>query len=216
MIAGITADGTIVMTRYETTREDGYSLKLRWYTRPGGANGPAVIYIHGGGMISGSLDIYDPLIRQYVASTGVPMLAAEYRLAPENPHPVPVEDNFSALSWLIGQADKLGVDSRRIAVMGDSAGGGIAAGVALLARERGVALARQILVYPMLDDRHLQPDPLLAPFAIWSYDANYTGWKALLGDSVGSDHVSAIAAPARCAELAISAINSRAKFLANL
>ena len=97
--------------------------------------------------------------------------------------------------------DELRIDPARVAIMGDSAGGGLAAGVALLARDRGVALARQVLVYPMLDDRTTVPDPELAPFAAWSYDDNYTGWHALLGDAIGTDDVPPSAAPARADDL---------------
>ena len=85
--------------------------------------------------------------------------------------------------------------------MGDSGGGGLAAAAALLARDRGLAVARQILIYPMLDDRTTTPDPALAPWAGWSYDDNYTGWHALLGDLIGGLDVPAYAAPARAADL---------------
>ena len=86
-------------------------------------------------------------------------------------------------------------------MLGDSAGGGVAAGVALLARDRGLALKRQMLVYPMLDDRNIIPDPELEPFAGWTYDNNFTGWSALLGDALGSDDVPEAAAPARAKDL---------------
>ena len=137
-------------------------------------------------MICGNLDIYDPLISSYVATTGVRMLAVEYRLAPEHPHPVPVEDSYAGLRWLIDNAEKLGVNPARIAVMGDSAGGGLTGGLALLARDRGLALARQMMIYPMLDDRNTITDETLAPFAIWTYDYNFTGWNALLDKDRGT------------------------------
>src|SRR5690606_31129708 len=121
------------------------------------------LYIHGGGMICGSVDLYNGIISDYVARSGVPMLAPSYRLAPEHPHPTPVEDAYAGLCWLKSNAAELNVDPERIAVMGDSAGGGLAAGVALLARDRDVKLARQILIYPMLDDRNLEPDEAMAP-----------------------------------------------------
>ena len=153
-------------------------------------------------MILGSVDLYDQLIRSVVAESGVPALAVDYRLAPEHPHPVPVEDCYAGLVWLAGHAADLGVDPARIAVMGDSAGGGLAAGVALLARDRGgPALAHQILIYPMLDDRTTTPDPALEPFLTWTYDDNVTGWGALLGGDAGSDDVPDYAAPARAGDL---------------
>jgi acetyl esterase/lipase len=99
-------------------------------------------------------------------------------------------------------AQELAIDPERIAVMGDSGGGGLAAGVALMARDRGTPLARQVLVYPMLDDRNVIPDPELVPFAGWTYESNRIGWSALLGDTIGSDDVPSYAAPAREQNLA--------------
>ena len=84
--------------------------------------------------------------------------------------------------------------------MGDSGGGGIAAGTAILARDRGIRLAKQILVYPMLDDRNVTPDPTIAPFASWTWDSNWTCWRAVLGDQIGAEGVSPVAAPARLAD----------------
>ena len=193
--------GNVTTTRHEIVAADGASLEVRWYKNAELNPGSAVVYLHGGGMICGNLDIYDPLISSYVATTGVPMLAVEYRLAPEHPHPVPVEDSYAGLRWLIDNADKLGVNPARIAVMGDSAGGGLTAGVALLARDRGLALARQIMIYPMLDDRNTITDETLAPFAIWTYDYNFTGWNALLDKDLGTDNVSPSAAPSRAKNL---------------
>jgi acetyl esterase/lipase len=190
---------------YEARSHDGAPVRLRWYTPPdydfGGA-GPAVVYLHGGGMIAGTLELHDRFVAAYVADSGVPMLAVDWRRAPEHPHPCPVEDSYAGLAWLAAHAGQVGVDPARIAVMGDSAGGGLAAGAALLARDRGTPLARQVLIYPMLDDRTTVPDPILAPYAGWSYDDNYTGWHALLGDAAGGADVPYAAAPARAGDLA--------------
>jgi acetyl esterase/lipase len=190
---------------HHTTSHDGAPILVRWY-RPSAdrtsTTGPAVVYLHGGGMMMASVDLYDRLVAGYVAEVGVPMLSVDYRLAPEHPHPSPVEDSFAGLRWLVDHTAELGVDPGRVAVMGDSGGGGLAAGVALMARDRGIPLARQVLIYPMLDDRNTTPDPNLAPFAGWSYDDNYTGWHALLGDRIGTDDVPAYAAPARAADVA--------------
>jgi acetyl esterase/lipase len=152
-------------------------------------------------MVLGTVELHDRLVAAYVADSGVPMLAVDYRRAPDYPHPSPAEDSYAGLAWLAAHAGELGVDPGRIAVMGDSGGGGLAAATALLARDRGLALARQILIYPMLDDRNTVPDPALVPFAGWSYDDNYTGWHALLGDAIGTDGVPATAAPARAVDL---------------
>jgi acetyl esterase/lipase len=192
----------VKMTDFHVTAVDGADVLLRWYVKEGSVAGPAILYLHGGGMIGGSVALYDGIISRYVASSGVAMLAVDYRLAPEHPYPTPVEDCYIGLQWLAEHAAELGVDTARIAVMGDSAGGGLAAGTALLARDRGgPALAHQILIYPMLDDRNTTPDPELVPFAVWSYDDNITGWGALLGDNIGGANVGAYAAPGRATDL---------------
>ncbi len=193
--------GGVTVTRHGTVVPDGALVELRWYSRGGETPGSAVVYLYGGGMTGGSLDLYEPFIRSYVAASGVPMLGVEYRLASEHPHPVPVEDAYAGLRWLADHAQEMGVEPSRIAVMGDSAGGGIAAGVALLARSRGLLLARQILIYPMLDDRNTVPDPALAPFVTWSHDENHTGWSALLRQRTGAEAVPPIAAPSRETDL---------------
>jgi acetyl esterase/lipase len=126
------------------------------------------------------------------------MLVVDYRVAPEFGHPTPLEDCYAALRWLVDHADELGVDASRLAVMGDSAGGGLAAGVGLLARDRGgPAIAAQVLIYPMLDDRTRMAGDAGATLLTWSYDDNVTGWSALLGDDCADRY----AAPARADDL---------------
>jgi acetyl esterase/lipase len=188
----------VKITDHEVTAADGATLLARWYRRPASATGAAVLYLHGGGMIVGSVPIFDGPVSRYVARTGVPILSVQYRLAPEHPHPVPVEDAYAGLTWLADHAGQLGIDPGRIAVMGDSAGGGLAAGVAILSRDRqGPAIARQLLIYPMLDDRTTTPDLYIAPFAGWSYDDNATGWNALLGPGHEKHDIDPAAAPGR-------------------
>ncbi|MFI5588412.1 alpha/beta hydrolase [Amycolatopsis sp. NPDC051758] len=192
----------VTTTDFHAVARDGTKVLLRWYAKDGATPGPAALYLHGGGMILGSVALYDAPIARYVSASGVPMLAVDYRLAPEHPDPTPVEDVYAGLRWLHDHAAELGVDPARIAVMGDSAGGGLAAGVTLLARDRGgPPVARQILVFPMLDDRTTTPDPELAPFATWNYEDNATGWAALLGERAGGPDVSPYAAAARAADL---------------
>jgi acetyl esterase/lipase len=183
-------------THFLTTADDGAAISLRWYTRNDESPGSAVVYAHGGGMILGSVDHYHTWVAWYVEQTGIPFLAVEYRLAPEVAGTTPMTDTFAGLRWLIDNASAHGVDPARIAIMGDSAGGGIAAGVASLARERTIPLAHQLLIDPMLDDQ-APADAALAPFATWSSGDNYTGWHALLGDAYGTDDVSCVSAPAR-------------------
>lgn len=192
----------VTVASYSIAAEDGSTIPVFWYQRDGGhAPHSATLYLHGGGMIlslaqTGAL--YDSVVRGYVAATGVPMLMVDYRVAPEFPDPTPVQDCLVALRWLAHHAAELGVDPTRIAVMGDSAGGGLAAGVCHAARDLGgPPIAAQILVYPMLDDRTVTPDPQIVPFLTWTYDDNVTGWRALLGEREGTAH----SAPARATDL---------------
>jgi acetyl esterase/lipase len=189
----------VTATSFTTPASDGQDeIELRWYTKAGAAPGRAVVYAHGGGMIGGSLDLYDKVVSWYVAQTGVPFLSVGYRLAPEAISSTSLaEDVFTALTWLAGHAADLGVTPDRIAVMGDSGGGCPTAGAAVLARDRNVPLARQILVYPMLDDRNTTPGSIPPGVLTWTYDNNYTGWHALLGDGIGGGNVSPVAAPGR-------------------
>ncbi|MFT4288367.1 alpha/beta hydrolase [Nocardioides sp.] len=192
----------VVRTDHRIAVSSGQTILGRWYRHRGRTGRAAVLYFHGGGMVSGSVELYDRFVARYPQRTGVPVLSVDYRLAPEHGPTVPAEDGFAALCWLVEHAEELGVDPSRIAVMGDSGGGGVAAAVAIAARESGVPLAAQILLYPMLDDRTVEPDPLLVPFARWTYDHNYTGWHALLGASLGTPGVSALSAPARLTDFA--------------
>ncbi len=187
----------------ETAGADGVPVRLRVYRPPSPPTGGLVVYLHGGGHFCCDLEASDPSCRVYAATSGVTVVSVDYRFAPEHPYPTAVEDVYAALTWVAGHAAELGGDRDRIAIMGDSAGGGMAAGVALMARDRrGPALARQILIYPMLDDRTTDSDPLLEPFLAWDYDDNATGWACLLGDRAGSGDVPAYAAPARAEDLA--------------
>jgi acetyl esterase/lipase len=194
----------IERTDVSIATSDGAKLRLSLYSSAmGDAPGSAVLYLHGGGFIVPLLPIYDGLMRNYTKRTGVPMVLVDYRVAPEYPHPIPLEDCYTALCWLADNATELGVDPKRIAVMGESAGGGLAAGLALLARDRGgPALAQQLLIYAMLDDRTIGPDPQLPPeYLVFSYDDNRTGWGALLGPAYHGGDASPYAAPARATDL---------------
>ena len=185
---------------FTATSPDGAPVRLHWFTPAGTAGarpGPVVLHAHGGGMIAGTVAMFAPYVAEYVARSGVPFLSVDYRLAPEAPGPLPAEDVFTGLAWLVEHAGSLGVDPARIAVMGESAGGGLAAACAIRARGARVSLARQILIYPMLDDRTVDPDPQLEAVASWPYSNNRTAWDALLGTDRGSSDVPPTVAPAR-------------------
>ncbi|KAH7161521.1 Alpha/Beta hydrolase protein [Dactylonectria macrodidyma] len=185
---------------YFTASSDGHEVLLRWYCIDDQLQKPAVIYIHGGGMILGSVDEYHVIVAGYVTRTRVPFLSVEYRLAPEFPYPMPLNDVYTAIAWLSREETQksLNVDSRRIAIMGDSGGGGLAAAAALLARQKGgPQLAKMILLSPMLDDRTIQADEHISSLTSWTVADNETGWSAMLGPSRGTAGVPETASPAR-------------------
>lgn len=163
---------------------------------------PCVFSIHGGGMVIGSYDMDDPMFDRWCPSLGIVGVSVEYRLAPETPYPGPLEDCYAALRWTFDNAASLGVDPSRIGIRGISAGGGLAAGLALLARDRGgPGIAFQLLDCPMLDDRQITPSSQAEGLAVWSRESNTFGWRSYLGDLHGTDDVPFTAAPARAIDL---------------
>lgn len=179
------------------------TVQVRIYSPPdAGTPRPCVYWIHGGGYITGSALAVDPRLNRWVEGLDCVVVAVEYRLAPEHPYPTPLEDCYTALSWTVAQAERLGIDPARLVVAGASAGAGLAAAVALLARDRGgPPLAHQVLIYPMLDDRQVTPSSQLDGAPVWGRPANALGWRAYLGPAAGAD-VPAYAAPARAVDLA--------------
>ena len=165
---------------------------------------PAVVYFHGGGFVMGSVTMFDHVTRRMAAEGNVVMVAVTYRLAPEHPFPAGLEDGYAALRWVHEHADELGVDQSRLAVGGDSAGGGLAAGLALLVRDRGgPSLCFQYLGAPPLDDRLNTPSMDYDDTPIWYRSAAEFSWDAYLGPGVrGTNEVSPYAAPARAEDLA--------------
>ncbi|KFG90953.1 putative esterase/lipase [Sphingobium herbicidovorans NBRC 16415] len=182
------------------TAPDGHELVVRIY-RPSTSSGalPAVLHIHGGGYVVGSVRTNHLSNIELAAATSALILSVDYRLAPETVAPGAVEDCYAALQCLHDNAGTLGVDAARIAVRGESAGGGLAAALALLARDRGgPSIAHQNLIYPMLDDRTcITRLPAHLGAFVWTPQANAFGWRALLGQEPGSANVSPYAAPAR-------------------
>ena len=174
------------------------------YTPPGDGPFACIYHIHGGGYIAGSAAPLEPFHRPLAEELGCVIVSVEYRLAPETSHPGPVEDCYAGLAWIVANAARLGIDVNRLGVTGESAGGGLAAALALLVRDRGeYKLAFQQLVYPMLDDRTGTGDP--HPFTgefIWTPHSNRFGWRALLGHEPGQEDVSPYAAAARAEDLA--------------
>lgn len=158
--------------------------------------GPALLWIHGGGYLIGDAAQDDVLCRRFARELGATVVAVNYRLAPEHPYPTPLEDCYAALQWMVTLP---AVDRTRVAIGGASAGGGLAAALALLTRDRGeIDLAAQILVYPMLDDRTVERDDLDHPgLRLWNNSSNKFGWSAYLKDADRD-----VAVPARRTDLA--------------
>ena len=172
---------------------------------PRNASGPrpGVVVAHSGGFMFGDRFSGLDLAIDWVDQLGLVLVSIEYRLAPEYPDPVPFEDCYAALEWTAAHAEMLDLRRDRLLVAGASAGGGIAAGLALAARDRdGPRLAGQLLDYPMLDDRGLTESTwLFDGVGVWDRVSNETGWAALLGERCGSDDVSPYSAPARAMDL---------------
>ncbi|MCV7028112.1 alpha/beta hydrolase [Mycobacterium sherrisii] len=167
---------------------------VRLFRPPGvTAPAPALVWIHGGGYVMGSAKQDDRVCHGFSTRLGITVASVEYRLAPEHRYPIPLEDCYSVLTWLAGLP---AVDRNRVAIGGASAGGGLAASLALLARDRGeVAPVFQLLAYPMLDDRSsLAPEN--PDYRLWNTRSNEFGWAAYLGDADPQ-----VAVPARRGDL---------------
>ena len=163
---------------------------------------PGLISIHGGGYVIGSHLGDDGRFDGWCTTLQCVGISVGYRLAPETPYPGPLEDCYAALRWAYLNAAELGIDQDRIGVIGGSAGGGLAAGLALLARDRGeIPVGFQVLSYPMLDDR-LQTESGRAGAPLWGPETNQYGWRAYLGAyRSNDDDVPAYAVPARARDL---------------
>ena len=179
------------------------AVEVRVHRPPGARTGPrpGLLWIHGGGYVIGLAAQDDRLCRELARRLGAVVAAVDYRVAPEHPYPTPLHDCHDALEWLAARDE---VDAGRVAIAGGSAGGGLAAALALLARRRGgVQPVFQALSYPMLDDRTvLRDDVDERHLRLWTNASNRFGWGCYLGTAPGSAGVEATAAPAREDDLA--------------
>lgn len=176
-----------------------------WPEREAAGPRGGILHFHGGGYVIGRPEGSLQLLRVTAHAHDCVIVSADYRLAPETTWEGITEDAYASLNWMANSAPELGVDPARIGVMGESAGGGLAAALALIARDRGgPKLAFQNLLYPMLDDRTVtraEQNPVTGEF-IWNRENNHHAWTAMLGHAPGLDGASLYAAPARMQDLA--------------
>ncbi|KAK5630021.1 hypothetical protein RRF57_005736 [Xylaria bambusicola] len=200
-------------TKHTIKSLDGNNVDVYRFVPPAAASSPettqrALLYAFGGGMVAGSVKLWEKSLQELAHRTDTQVFAVDYRLAPENPAPAAVEDFYSAAKWLQENAAQFNVDPKRIVLYGKSAGAGIAAGTALMARDKGGLphkLAAVAMTYPMLDDRTFLPaDHLLHNYLIWTQEWSDLAWPALLGkkrEERTDENVSIYAAPARAKDL---------------
>ncbi|OAP59564.1 hypothetical protein AYL99_06862 [Fonsecaea erecta] len=187
---------------FKVKSSDGFEVPIFRFTKndtPATGANPVIYYIHGGGYIGLDVPLYRNKIKEIVSRSGVQVFSPDYRVSPEAPYPLPIDDVWAGLQDLSQNAKKYGIDPARIIVMGDSGGGGLAAGLVLKARDDGLTppVAKQVLIYPMLDDTNTKPIKALEPFATWTIDDNITGWGAYLSGKACESSIPYYAAPAR-------------------
>ncbi|UOY01770.1 alpha/beta hydrolase [Blastococcus sp. PRF04-17] len=177
-------------------------VRVRVHRPTARSTGAVLLWVHGGGHVLGSADQDDPLLDRLVARTGCVALAVDWRRAPEHPYPAALHDCYAVLAAVAAGIPGVDGDPGRVVVGGASSGGGVAAGLALLARDRGeYGLAGQLLIYPMLDDRELTVSSrTVTDHRVWNHVSNRIGWAAYLG-GLTADDVPAYAAPARAADV---------------
>ncbi|CAH0030965.1 unnamed protein product [Clonostachys rhizophaga] len=204
-------------TKYQIKSFDGVEITIHEFARTDLPEltepSPAIVYLHGGGYLSCPIEnIIRPGMAQFAWDFSIRTFGVEFRYAPEYPHPVPIEDCFAGLKWVMENAETLKIDPKRIGVFGESAGGGLVAGLALLAKDRNLSppIAKQLMVYPMLDDRsskrHFNTNSPRDQSLSGMVDLLDICWSAYLGAKVGRaepelQDVSVYAAPARSTDL---------------
>lgn len=195
-------DPALAVTKKRIESYDGKEIELLILSPKEEASSlPCLVYYHGGGFIfSASFHHYD-IARIYAQEAQCKLIFVQYRLAPKNPHPTPSEDCYAALRWTFDNADALGVDTKRIAVGGDSAGGALAATVCQMARDRGTALPRfQLLIYPVTDRRmQTESNRIFTDTPMWNSKYSEKMWRAYTPDDNAPDL--AYASPMEAASL---------------
>jgi acetyl esterase/lipase len=191
---------SVERTDYPVPGRDGVTVRVH---RPKNVTDarPCVYWMHGGGLVIGDNKMDDARFDNWCNTYGIVGVSVDYRLAPEHPYPTPLDDCYAGLAWVVSHASELGVDTSRLGIGGASAGAGLAAGLALLARDRGeYSVAFQLLIYPMIDDRQITVSSTWSD-PIWSPSANTFGWTAYLGAKKGTADVEPYAAASRATNL---------------
>ncbi|QDY76426.1 alpha/beta hydrolase [Streptomyces qinzhouensis] len=206
-LAELRADGRFAVDELKVPGPRGAPDVTLVSARPAGVTGPLPLlyYLHGGGMIMGNAwSVLPRLLREWAEPLQLAVVSAAYRLAPRARYPEPLEDCYAGLAWTAANASALDVEANRIVIGGKSAGAGLAAALALLARDReGPTAIGQLLLSPMLDDRNATFSAhQMAGHDIWDRTSNATAWQALLGDRYGTADLPPYAAPARATDLA--------------
>ncbi|MDG4863458.1 alpha/beta hydrolase fold domain-containing protein, partial [Streptomyces sp. T-3] len=200
------ADGRFEVTELNVPGPPGGPDVTLVSARPAGVDGPLPLlyYMHGGAMVMGNAwSVLPRILREWVLPLELAVLSVEYRLAPQAQYPAPLEDCYAGLVWAAGHAAELGIDADRIIIGGKSAGGGLAAALALLARDRGGPRALgQLLLCPMLDDRMTTVSShQMSGLGLWDLTSHETVWRAVLGERHGAADLPPYAAPARATDL---------------
>ncbi|WP_190815701.1 alpha/beta hydrolase [Saccharopolyspora pogona] len=205
--AELRADGRFTVEELSVPGLPGSPDVTLVYARPADATGllPVLYYMHGGGMIMGNAwSVLPKILRDWSAPLGLAVVSVEYRLAPETRYPGPLEDCHAGLLWTVGHAEELGIDDKRVIIGGKSAGGGLAAALALLNRDRGDGHTPigQLLQCPMLDDRlNTHSAHQMTDIGLWDRSSTAVAWQAYLGDRYGAPDLPPYAAPARTTDL---------------
>ena len=197
--------GLVIENIFIPTPDKQAKIRLRLYRpKSSAAPVPALLWMHGGGYILGNPEVDELACVQYARELGIVVASVDYRYAPEHPFPAPLDDCYTGLKWVAAQAGTLGVDARRIAIGGESGGGGLAAALAQLAHDRNeIKVIFQTLIYPMLDDRTTtRPEVASRDFLVWNQDSNRYGWESYLQQKIGLAEAPAYAVPSRRADLA--------------
>lgn len=194
-----------IVQEYAPGRPGHPNVRMKIYRTPSGRKDrPVILHLHGGGYVMGSPEGMAPACCAWAKGMDAVVVAPAYRLAPETAYPGNVEDAYAALAWIYANAGQLGVDTSRIAVAGESAGGGLAAALALLVRDRKeFSFCHQQLIFPMIDDRttiRADLSPMFGEY-VWTREKNHFGWASLLGSEPGGQDVSPYAAAARAEDL---------------